>query len=157
MKILLLAVGKTSTEYIAKAVDNYSSRIVHYIPFSFKALSDVKLPKNSSQEQQKSAEGESILKELQPGDCVILLDERGKQYTSRDFANLLNNKMVTLPSRLVFVIGGPYGFSDTVYARANSMLSLSKMTFTHEMIRLIFTVQVYRAMTIIKGESYHHD
>ena len=117
----------------------------------------MKLPKNSSQEQQKSAEGESILKELQPGDCVILLDERGKQYTSRDFANLLNNKMVTLPSRLVFVIGGPYGFSDTVYARANSMLSLSKMTFTHEMIRLIFTEQVYRAMTIIKGESYHHD
>ena len=127
------------------------------MPFSFKALSDVKLPKNSSQEQQKSAEGESILKELQPGDCVILLDERGKQYTSRDFANLLNNKMVTLPSRLVFVIGGPYGFSDTVYTRANSMLSLSKMTFTHEMIRLIFTEQVYRAMTIIKGESYHHD
>ena len=92
MKILLLAVGKTSTEYIAKAVDNYSSRIVHYIPFSFKALSDVKLPKNSSQEQQKSAEGESILKELQPGDCVILLDERGKQYTSRDFANLLKDR-----------------------------------------------------------------
>lgn len=157
MKILLLAVGKTSTEYIAKAVDNYSSRIVHYIPFTFKTISDVKLPKNLSFDQQKNAEGESILKELQSSDYVILLDERGKQYTSREFANLLNNKMVTLPARLVFIIGGPYGFSDAVYARANSMLSLSKMTFTHEMIRLIFTEQIYRAMTIIKGESYHHD
>lgn len=157
MKILLLAVGKTSTEYIAKAVDDYASRINHYIPFIFKALTDAKLPKNCDRNRQKNVEGEMILKELSPSDCVILLDERGKQYTSKEFAGIINDKMVSLPSRLVFIIGGPFGFSEAVYNRANSLLSVSKMTFTHEMIRLIFTEQVYRAMTIIKGESYHHD
>ena len=98
-----------------------------------------------------------ILKELSPSDFVMLLDERGKQYTSREFANFLSDKMVTLPSRLVFIIGGPFGFSQQVYSRANAMISVSKMTFTHEMIRLVFTEQIYRAMTIIRGEQYHHD
>ena len=157
MKILLLAVGKTSTDYIAKAVEQYSSRIVHYVPFSFKAHADAKIGKNTEQSKQKELEGEMILKELSPSDLVMLLDERGKQYTSREFATFLSDKMVTLPSRLVFIIGGPFGFSQQVYARANAMLSVSKMTFTHEMIRLVFTEQIYRAMTIIRGEQYHHD
>lgn len=157
MKIAMMAVGKTTTKYIADAVEDYSGRIVHYVPFTFKALTDAKLPKNCDAKRQKDVEGEMILKELAPSDVVVLLDERGRQYSSRDFAGFLQDKMVSLPGRLVFIIGGPFGFSDSVYSRANGMLSVSKMTFTHEMIRLIFAEQIYRAMTIIRGESYHHD
>lgn len=157
MKILLLAVGKTSTDYIKTGINVYNSRIPHYIPFEIKELTDVKPGKTQDTERQKELEGSMILKEVSNSDFLCLLDERGKEYTSRQFADFINNKMITLPARLVFVIGGPYGFSQEVYDRANGKISFSKMTFSHEMIRLFFVEQIYRAMTILRGEPYHHD
>lgn len=157
MKIIFLAVGKTSTDYIKKGISIYSERIPHYVPFEIKELADVKPGKNADTERQKELEGNAILKEVANSDYLCLLDERGKEYTSRQFSEFINNKMITLPSKLFFVVGGPYGFSKDVYQRANSQISLSKMTFSHEMIRLFFVEQIYRAMTILRGEPYHHD
>lgn len=157
MKIIFLAVGKTSTDYIKKGISIYADRIPHYVPFEIKELADVKPGKNADTERQKELEGSAILKEVASSDYLCLLDERGKEYTSRQFSEFINNKMITLPSKLFFVVGGPYGFSKEVYQRANSQISLSKMTFSHEMIRLFFVEQIYRAMTILRGEPYHHD
>lgn len=157
MKIMLLAVGKTSTDYIQKGIDLFLKRVNHYLPVELSIIPDLKSTKGLTEESQKAREGKSILGALTPGDMVILLDERGKEYTSREFASLLDRRMVQGVKRLVFVIGGPYGFSEEVYNRADGKISLSRMTFTHEMVRLFFVEQIYRAMTILKGEPYHHD
>lgn len=157
MKIVLLAVGKTATPYISKAIDEYSARISRYQPFELQVIPDLKASKAITPDEQKAREGRLILESLRPGDFVTLLDERGRQMTSREFAAEIESRMVRGLKRLVFIIGGPYGFSPEVYAAASSQLSLSRMTFTHEMVRLFFTEQIYRAMTIMRGEPYHHD
>ncbi len=157
MEIILITVGKTATGYIQTGIDEYIKRLKRYVPFSIKGLPDVKNTKKMSEEQQKTTEGNFILSELIPADYVVLLDERGDMLTSRGFSEFLQKGMVCGKKRMVFVVGGPYGFSQEVYSRANYLLSFSRMTFSHEMIRLFFTEQVYRAMTILKGEPYHHD
>lgn len=154
---MLLCVGRTTYAPFKESIDRYASRIVRYIPFEIKELPDVRTTKAMTEEQQKRREGDSILESLQPGDFLMLLDERGREYTSREFSSFIEGKMVNLPGRLVFAVGGPYGFSQAVYDRANAKLSLSKMTFPHEMVRIFFTEQIYRAMTIMRGEPYHHD
>lgn len=157
MKIVLLAVGKTTTDYLIKGIDGFLKRINHYVPIEFNIIPDLKSTKGLTEETQKVREGQSMMAALQPGDVVVLLDERGKEYTSREFASQIDRKMVQGIKRLVFVIGGPYGFSQEMYERANEKISLSRMTFTHEMVRLFFVEQIYRAMTILRGEPYHHD
>ncbi|MDR2913712.1 MAG: 23S rRNA (pseudouridine(1915)-N(3))-methyltransferase RlmH [Tannerella sp.] len=157
MKVVLLVVGKTDSGSWDKALDDYAGRLKHYIPFETEVIPDVKNVKNMTESQQKEQEGRLILKALQGGDYCILLDEHGKEYTSKQFASHIDRMMHTVPKRLVFVIGGPYGFSDEVYAKAPERLSLSKMTFSHQMIRPIFVEQLYRAMTILRGEPYHHE
>lgn len=155
MEITLIAVGKTTIDYIRTGIEEYFKRLRHYITFNVEIVADIRAGK-LSESQQKNAEGERILSLLKPSDYVVLLDERGKQYTSDEFAILLQKQMASGLKRLVFVIGGPYGFSPEVYSRANSKLSLSKMTLNHEMVRLFFIEQVYRGMTILRGEPYHH-
>lgn len=156
MKTLLIVVGKTTDKHFQAGIADYMERIGHYMPFDIVVIPELKNTKSLSEEQQKSAEGELIMKQLQASDTVVLLDEHGREYRSVEFARWLQQKQNTV-RRLVFVIGGPYGFSPVVYQRANEQLSLSKMTFSHQMIRLVFTEQVYRACTIIKGEPYHHE
>ena len=157
MKIILLAIGKTNAKYLQEGIEQYIKRLSHYIPFEFKILPDVKTTKGLTQKKQKEMEGQMFLGAIQSGDVVVLLDEKGKEMTSREFSTYLDKKMVNVAKNLIFVIGGPYGFSQEMYNRANEKLSLSKMTFSHEMIRLFFIEQIYRAMTILKGEPYHHD
>ena len=157
MKFQLLCIGKTQYAPFKESIERYTSRIVRYAPFELKELPDIRNTKSLTEQQQKEAEGELMLAALTNADFLILLDERGKEYTSRQFAKLISDKMVTLPARLVFAIGGPYGFSQKVYDRANGMMSLSKMTFPHELVRLFFVEQLYRAFTILRGEPYHHD
>ena len=158
MKTLLILVGKTNERHISALCDVYITRLSHYnLGFSIAIIPDLKNTKNMSVNQQKSLECTSILKQIQPGDYVVLLDERGREYDSLSFSRWINTKMNMVSKRLVFVIGGPYGFSDEIYARANEKLSLSKMTFSHQMVRLVFIEQLYRAMTILKGEPYHHE
>ncbi|MCM1318815.1 MAG: 23S rRNA (pseudouridine(1915)-N(3))-methyltransferase RlmH [Muribaculaceae bacterium] len=157
MEIQLLVIGKNSSGPLLEATELYLKRLKHYIQYSIKVLPDVKNTRTLSEEQQKNAEGKLLLGALQPSDFVMLLDERGKRYTSIAFADWLQTKMSSGLKRMVFVVGGPYGFSPDVYARADSKLSLSDMTFSHEMIRLFFTEQVYRAMTILRHEPYHHE
>lgn len=156
MKIGLIVIGKTDTQYLVEAINEYKSRLVHYIPFEMEIIPDIKNTRNLSEAQQKEKEGEAILKAVQPGDHLVLLDERGQEFTSLQFAAYLEKKMRTLPRRLLFVIGGPYGFSEAVYKAAPEKISLSKMTFSHQMIRLIFIEQIYRGMTILHNEPYHH-
>lgn len=157
MKIVVIAVGKTSTEYISRGVDEFLKRANRYLGVELTVIPDIKASKALTEEAQKQQEGRNILASLQPGDIVTLLDERGKELTSREFSGMIERRMVQGTKRLVFVIGGPYGFSKEVYERADSKLSLSRMTFTHEMVRLFFVEQIYRAMTIMRGEPYHHD
>lgn len=157
MKISLICIGKTSYEPIRESIERYTKRIPHYVPFELKELPDIKNTKSLSEAQQKEAEGDLLLRELSASDYVMLLDERGREYTSREFSKLISDKMVSLPGRLAFVVGGPYGFAQKVYDRADAKLSLSRMTFPHELVRLFFVEQIYRAMTILRGEPYHHD
>lgn len=157
MKIVLIAVGKTTTDYLVKGIDGFMKRVNHYLPMEMTVLPDIKSTKGMTGAAQKEREGQAMLAALQPGDVVVLLDERGKEFTSREFASQIDRRMVQGIKRLVFVIGGPYGFSQEMYDRANDKISLSRMTFTHEMVRLFFVEQVYRAMTILRGEPYHHD
>ena len=157
MKISLVVIGKTDAAYFVDAIHEYKNRLVHYIPFEMEVIPDIKNVKNLREDQQKEKEGELILKTLQPGDYLVLLDEHGKSFTSMEFATYIERKMHVVPKRLVFVIGGPYGFSEAVYKAASEKISLSKMTFSHQMVRLVFTEQIYRACTIIKGEPYHHE
>ncbi len=157
MKTTLIVIGKTDADYLAEAIDEYKSRLAHYLPFEMEVIPDVKNVKNLSEAQQKEKEGELILKSVQAGDYLVLLDDKGKEYTSMQFAAYMERKMQTVPKRLVFVVGGPYGFSEAVYGAASEKISLSKMTFSHQMIRLIFIEQIYRAMTILNHEPYHHE
>lgn len=156
MKTELILVGKTTDKLYTNSIKDYQERIYHYMPFSITTIPALKNTKSLSEAQQKQAEGELILKQLQPSDTVVLLDERGAERTSMETASWLERKQQTT-RRLVFVIGGPYGFSQDVYQRANEKISLSRMTFSHQMVRLVFVEQLYRACTIIKGESYHHE
>ena len=157
MKMTIIAIGKTGAKYLQDGIEIYTKRISYYVPFEFKVLPDIKTTKSLTIDKQKELEGKQYLSFIQPGDVVVLLDEKGKEMTSREFSVYLDKKMVTVAKNLIFVIGGPYGFSQEMYNRANEKLSLSKMTFSHEMIRLFFVEQIYRAMTILKGEPYHHD
>ena len=157
MKIVLAVVGKMAGGYLSKGIEDYTSRLKHYVPFEIQYIADAKNTKKLTQEQQKTVEGSNILSAIDNSDYVSLLEEHGKQYTSMEFAKYIEKKMSTIQRRLVFVVGGPYGFSPEVYARANEKISLSSMTFSHEMIRLIFTEQLYRAMTILRNEPYHHE
>ena len=156
MKTILILVGKTTDKHFQAAISDYADRITHYMPFDIVTIPELKNTKSLSEEQQKTMEGELILKQLQPSDTLVLLDEHGKELRSIELAKWLEQKQQTA-RRLVFVIGGPYGFSEAVYSRANEKLSLSKLTFSHQMVRLVFTEQIYRACTIIKGEPYHHE
>ena len=157
MKITLMAMGRVGWAPVAEIVDTYAARAARYMPFEIVTLPDVKRSRGMTEAQQKAAEGRLMLAALRPGDCLMLLDERGKELTSRQLAELIQRKACSLPGRLVLAIGGPYGFSDEVYARADGKLSLSRMTFPHELARAILAEQVYRAMTILRGEPYHHD
>ena len=156
MKTVLLLVGKTQDKHFLAGIHDYQERIGHYMPFEIKIIPEIKNTKNLTVAQQKAREGELILKEMQSSDTVVLMDERGKELRSTEFARWLQGKQ-NISRRLVFVIGGPYGFSSDVYARAGEQLCLSKMTFSHQMVRLIMVEQLYRACTIIKGEPYHHE
>ena len=157
MKFALLVVGRTVEKHYITAINDYVERIKHYTPFDMEVIPELKNTKSLSMEQQKEKEGELILKALQPGDVVVLLDEHGKEFRSIEFAEWAEKKMHTVNKRLVFIIGGPYGFSKDVYAAAQEKISLSKMTFSHQMIRLIFVEQMYRAMNILAGGPYHHE
>ena len=156
MKTELILVGKTVNKHFVAGIKDYAERITHYMPFGITVIPELKNTKSLSEEQQKEREGELILKQLQTSDTVVLLDEHGLEFRSVEFARWMEKKQSTA-RRLVFVIGGPYGFSADVYARAKEKISLSRMTFSHQMVRLIFTEALYRACTIIKGEPYHHE
>jgi len=157
MKIAFMVVGKTTDTDLQKLQDQYCQRLKHYVNFENIVIPELKNTKSLSIEQQKDKEGELILKAIDPSDDVVLLDDKGKQYSSMGFSEFIQRKMNASTRRLVFVVGGPYGFSSAVYDRANAKLSLSLMTFSHQMIRLLFVEQVYRAFTILKGEPYHHE
>jgi 23S rRNA (pseudouridine1915-N3)-methyltransferase len=157
MQIKLLAIGKTDNKAIQNLIDDYSSRLGHYIRFELEVIPDLKQSKSLSESLQKEKEGELILKKVSSSDELILLDERGKTYASLEFSDYLQKKMNSGLKQLVFVVGGPYGFSEAVYARANGKISLSKMTFSHQMIRPFVVEQLYRAMTILRNEPYHHE
>ncbi len=156
MTIKLLAIGKTDQKDLQALIDIYQNRLGHYINFDFEIIPDIKNSKNLSEAQQKQKEGELILNKLKPTDVLILLDENGKQYDSVSFSQYLQKHMNSGIKQLVFVIGGPYGFSPEVYQKAQSKVSLSKMTFSHQMIRLFIIEQLYRAFTILRNEPYHH-
>ncbi|MBY0542135.1 MAG: 23S rRNA (pseudouridine(1915)-N(3))-methyltransferase RlmH [Sphingobacteriaceae bacterium] len=156
MKITLIAVGKTEDKYLIEGIDKYLNRLKHYINFSVLIIPDIKNTKNLTESQQKSKEAELISKQINPTDVVILLDEKGKKHSSVSFSDYLNKQMIGSVQHLVFIIGGPYGFDERIYKRANTSISLSDMTFSHQMVRLFFVEQLYRAFSILKNEPYHH-
>lgn len=156
MDIKLIVVGKTSSNYIIDGLNEYLKRLKRYIDFDLEVVPDLKNNKSKTESAQKLEEGTLILQKIKESDFVVLLDERGKQFSSIEFSEFLQKKMLSGTKRLLFIVGGPYGFSEAVYVRANSLLSLSKMTFNHEMVRLFFVEQIYRAMTILRNEPYHH-
>ena len=156
MNIKLLAIGKTDNKALQQLMDDYMKRLSFYVKFELEVIPDIKNAKNLSEAQQKEKEGELILSKLSPTDQLILLDENGKSFSSVGFSEELQKKMNSGIKTLVFVIGGPYGFSKEVYAKAQGKVSLSSMTFSHQMVRLFFIEQVYRAFTILRGEPYHH-
>lgn len=157
MKAVFLMLGRTVEPHFIAAIEDYTARIKHSLPFELEVIPELKNTKNLSEEQQKEREGDLILKYLQPGDYVVLLDEHGKEFRSVEFALWMERKMQQISKRLVFVVGGPYGFASKIYETASEKISLSKMTFSHQMVRLIFVEQLYRAMTIIQGGPYHHE
>ncbi|WP_046758779.1 23S rRNA (pseudouridine(1915)-N(3))-methyltransferase RlmH [Kordia jejudonensis] len=156
MNIKALAIGRTDNKQLQLLIDQYVKRLSHYVKFDLEIIPDLKNTKNLSEAQQKEKEGELILKKLSPTDMLVLLDENGKQFTSVEFSSYLQKRMNSGIKTLVFVIGGPYGFSETVYAKAQGKISLSKMTFSHQMVRLFVVEQIYRAFTILRNEPYHH-
>lgn len=156
MKITLLVVGKTTDSHIEALIQEYQKRLSHYLPFTLQVIPELKNTKALTSEQQKQAEGDLILRTITPATDLILLDEHGKEYRSIEFADYIQKRMSS-GRDVVFVVGGPYGFSEAVYQRANGKISLSKMTFSHQMVRLFFVEQIYRAMTILRGEPYHHE
>ena len=157
VKILLITIGNTDKKYMKEGIDDYVKRLSFYIPFEIRIIPDIKNRSSLSAELQKEKEGQLILNQVSSGDHVVLLDERGVELSSIEFSKWIEKKMIAGLRQVVFVIGGPYGFSKAVYQRSDSEISLSKMTFSHQMVRLIFVEQVYRAMTIIKNEPYHHE
>lgn len=156
MKITLLVIGKTEADYLIKGINEYLKRLKHYVPFELNVIPALKNTKNLTEEQQKDKEGELLLAQIKPTDTIILLDENGKQFSSVKFSWYIEKYMIAGTRNLVFIVGGPYGFSNDVYNKSNGKISLSEMTFSHQMVRLIFVEQLYRAMTILKGEPYHH-
>lgn len=156
MKIVLLTVGKTEDAYIREGIDKFVKRLKHYTRLDMVDLPELKNTKALTQDQQKTKEAELILKKISPNDHVVLLDEKGLEFSSVQFADYLDKKAISSVQTLIFIIGGPYGFDASVYQRANAQLALSRMTFSHQMVRLFFVEQLYRAYTIIKGEPYHH-
>lgn len=156
MTIKLIAIGKTDSKALLQLINEYEARLKHYVRFELDIIPDIKNTKNLSEKQQKEKEGELILKKWTATDILILLDENGKQFSSVEFSNYLQKKMNSGIKQLVFVIGGPYGFSDALYQKAQGKISLSKMTFSHQMVRLFIIEQVYRGFTILKNEPYHH-
>ena len=156
MKTTLVLIGKTVNKHFIANINDYCERISHYMPFDINVIPEIKNTENLTEQQQKEREGEMILKSVNTSDTVVILDEHGDDFRSVEFASWLQKKQSTA-RRLVFVVGGPYGFSQAVYKRANEKISLSKMTYSHQMVRVIFTEQIYRACTIIKGEPYHHE
>lgn len=156
MKVELWAIGKTNERYLEEGMALYEKRLKHYLPFQWTVLPDIKGAGNLSAQQLKAKEGESILSKLKDDDLLILLDERGRSFSSEGFATYLDKKLQQSQRRLVFLIGGAYGFSDALYERAKDQLSLSSMTFSHQMVRLFFLEQLYRAMTILRNEPYHN-
>ncbi len=157
MKVIFLVVGKTTDKHISALVDEYIARIKHYLPFEMEVIPELKNAKSLTFEQQKNAEGELIRKRLADGDLVVLLDEGGREFRSVEFADYMQRQQASGFRRLVFIVGGPYGFSEDVYRAAKEKISLSRLTFSHQMVRLFFVEQVYRAMTILRGEPYHHE
>lgn len=156
MKITLMTVGKTTTGYLKQGIDEYMRRLSHYVQCDIQCIGDVKNTRNLTEQQQKLAEGKALLDAINATDWVTLLDERGSEFTSVDFSRYVQRRMSSGLRRLVFVVGGPYGFSPEVYARANDRLSLGRMTLPHELVRLVFVEQLYRAFTILRHEPYHH-
>lgn len=157
MKVEFWVIGNTSFPYLKEGTAIYEKRLKHYIPFEYTVIPDIKNAKNLSKEQLKQKEGDQILKKLDKGDWLILLDERGKSYSSMKFAKHMDGLLQQSYKRLIFLVGGAYGFSDAVYQRSNGKLSLSPMTFSHQMVRLFVLEQLYRAMTILRNQPYHHE
>ncbi len=157
MKTILLVVGKTTEQHFAAGISDYVKRLGRYLSFELETIPELKNARNLPVEVQKEKEADLILKALQPGDVVVLLDEGGREMRSVEFADYMRHKQNTVARRLVFVVGGPYGFAPRVYAAASEKLSLSRMTFSHQMVRLVFVEQLYRAMTILAGTPYHHE
>nr|WP_299486474.1 23S rRNA (pseudouridine(1915)-N(3))-methyltransferase RlmH [uncultured Allomuricauda sp.] len=156
MQITIIAIGKTDSKELAQLISIYEKRLAHYVKFKFEVIPDLKNSKNLSEKLQKEKEGELILKQVHSSDILIVMDENGKQLTSLGFSQFLQKKMNSGIKNLILVIGGPYGFSEAVYNRANGQLSLSKMTFSHQMVRLFLIEQLYRGFTILRNEPYHH-
>ena len=157
MKIKLIAIGKTDEAFLEEGIEKYLKRLKHYHPVEFIVIPDIKQGGKYTADNLKEAEGKLILQKVQEGDYLILLDDKGKMFTSSEFATFLQKKLNSVTTNLIFVIGGAFGFSPAVYQRANEKLSLSKMTFSHQMVRLFFTEQLYRGFTILRGEKYHHE
>lgn len=157
MEIVLLGIGRTNMSFVEEGIREYTLRLSRYIPFRCEWLRDIKGGGQMPEKRQKELEGEMLLGKIQTSDMVVLLDERGNEFTSRGFSDWLSRQMASGRKRLLFIIGGPYGFSQKVYARADSKISLSRMTFNHEMVRIFFIEQLYRAQTIMRGEPYHHE
>lgn len=157
MKITLAVVGKTEVGFVRQGIDEYVKRLQHYVQFNIQYVGDVRNTRNMSEAQQKASEGKALLASLETSDYVVLLDEHGSERTSLDYSQWLQRRMASGSKRLVFVVGGPYGFSQEVCDRSNEKISLSKMTFPHELVRLIFVEQLYRAFTILRHEPYHHE
>ena len=157
MRIQLLIIGKTTQDFVEQGLTEFCGRIKHFLPFEMLVIPDIKDTKNLSPEQVKEKEGEQILKAIHPGDYIVLLDEHGRSFSSLQFSEYLERKILTVPKTLVFIIGGPYGFSQEVQKAAQEKISLSKMTFSHQLVRLIFAEQLYRAVTILNHLPYHHE
>jgi len=156
MKIKLITIGKTDERYLKEGIDKYVARLKHYIDFEIKEIPDVKMGKKQNTSIQKDLEGQEILKFITKSDFVVLLDEKGREFSSRTYSQFIQKRM-NAGLNLVFVIGGPFGFSEEVYAKSNQKIALSQMTFSHQMVRLFFIEQLYRSFSILKGEKYHHD
>ena len=157
MKVTFLVVGRTIDKHLTTLINDYAERVKHYVPFEMVVVPELKNTKALSAEQQKERESELLQKQLRPGDHIVLLDEGGREFRSMEFAAYLEKKQAQAARRLVFIVGGPYGFAPAIYALANEKVSLSKITFSHQMVRLFFVEQLYRAMTILRGEPYHHE
>ncbi len=157
MNTTLIVIGKTNDDRFRTIIDEYTGRVNHYMPFNIEVIPELKQAKNLSFDQQKDREAEMLQKVLKPGDYIVLLDEHGRERRSMDFAQWMQKKMSAGPKRLVFVVGGPYGFAKQIHELAHEEISLSQMTFSHQMIRMLFVEQIYRAMTILHNEPYHHE